>query len=58
MKYVLMMNVPGKAPYQTSTWPKQDVEAHIEFLRQFNRKLSASGEFVDALGLNHPDRQN
>ena len=56
MKYILMMNVPGKAPYSISTWPRKDVEAHLEFLRQFNRKLSASGEFVDAVGLNHPDR--
>ena len=56
MKYILMMNVPGKAPYSISTWPKKDVEAHLEFLRQFNRKLSASGEFVDALGLAHPGR--
>jgi hypothetical protein len=56
MKYMLMMNVPGKVPYEISTWPKKDVEAHIEFLRQFNRKLSASGEFVDAQGLTHPDQ--
>lgn len=34
MKYMLMMNVPGKVPYQISTWPKKDVEAHLEFLRQ------------------------
>jgi hypothetical protein len=56
MKYVLMMNVPGKEPYQISTWPKKDVEAHTEFLRQFNRKLSASGEFVGVQGLTHPDQ--
>jgi hypothetical protein len=55
MKYMLMMNVPGKVPYQISTWPKKDVDAHIEFLRQFNRKLSASGEFVGAQGLTRPD---
>jgi hypothetical protein len=51
MKYMLMMNVPGKAPYSMSTWPKKDVEAHLEFLRQFNRKLSESGEFVSVEGL-------
>jgi hypothetical protein len=56
MKYMLMMNVPGKGPYQISTWPKKDVEAHIEFMRQFNRKLSASGEFVGAEGLTGPDQ--
>ena len=56
MKYMLMMNVPGKAPYSISTWPKEDVKAHLEFLRQFNRKLSASGEFVGVEGLTQPDR--
>jgi hypothetical protein len=56
MKYMLMMNVPGKAPYQIYTWPKKDVEAHLEFLREFNRKLSASGEFVGVQGLTGPDR--
>jgi len=56
MKYMLMMNVPGKAPCPISTWPKKDVEAHLEFLRQFNRKLSESGEFVGVEGLTHPDR--
>ena len=56
MKYMLMMNVPGKAPYPISTWPRKDAEAHLAFLRQFNRKLSASGEFVGVEGLTHPDR--
>ena len=56
MKYMLMMNVPGKVRYQISTWPKKDVEAHLEFLRQFNRKLSASGEFVGVEGLTGPDQ--
>ena len=56
MKYMLMMNVPGKAPYSISTWPKEDVKAHLAFLRKFNRKLSESGEFVGVEGLTHPDR--
>jgi hypothetical protein len=56
MKYMLMMNVPGKAPYPISTWPTEDAGAHLEFLRQFNRKLSESGEFVGVAGLAHPDR--
>src|SRR4249920_1475299 len=56
MKYLLMMNVPGKTPYSISTWPKKDVEAHLAFLRQFNRTLGESGEFVAVEGLTHPDR--
>jgi hypothetical protein len=56
MKYMLMMNVPGRVPYQISTWPKKDVEAHIEFMHQLNRRLIASGEFVTAEGLTGPDQ--
>ena len=56
MKYMLMMNVVGKAPYSISTWAKKDVDAHLAFLRQFNRTLSESGEFVAVEGLTHPDR--
>ena len=56
MKYMLMMNVPGKMPYSISTWPSTDVGAHLEFLRQFNRKLRESGEFVAVEGLAPPDR--
>ena len=27
MKYMLMMNAPGKGPYQIGTWPKADIQA-------------------------------
>ena len=56
MKYMLMMNVPGKTPYSLSTWPRRDVEAHLEFLRRFNRTLGESGELVGVEGLTHPNR--
>jgi hypothetical protein len=56
MKYMLMMNVAGKAPYSISTWAGKDVDAHLAFLRQFNRTLRESGEFVAVEGLTHPDR--
>jgi hypothetical protein len=56
MKYMLMMNVAGRAPYSISTWPKQDVEAHLAFLRQLNRTLSETGELVGVEGLTHPNR--
>ena len=56
MKYILMMNHPGKLPYQITSWPKQDLHAHIEFMRTFNRKLVSAGEFVSAEGLTGPDR--
>ena len=56
MKYMLMMNAPGKAPYQIFSWPKQDIEAHIAFMRAFAKKLAAEGELVSAEGLAGPDQ--
>ena len=56
MKYMLMMNAPGKTPYQIFSWPKSDIEAHIGFMMDFARKLSANGELVSAEGLAGPDQ--
>jgi hypothetical protein len=56
MKYILMMNHPGKLPYQITGWPKQDIDAHIDFMRTFNKKLGSAGAFVSAEGLSGPDR--
>jgi hypothetical protein len=51
MKYMLMMNSPGKGPYQIASWPKQDISRHIQFMMSFAKKLGASGELVAAEGL-------
>ena len=56
MKYMLMMNVSGGGPYQIAGWPAADIAAHIDFMRDFNRKLSAAGELVGAEGLSGPDQ--
>jgi hypothetical protein len=56
MKYMLMMNTPGGGPYQISSWPEQDIKAHIAFMKTFNKKLSAAGELVGAEGLSGPDQ--
>jgi len=56
MKYMLMMNAPGKVAYQIATWPKQDIQAHIAFMGSFQKKLRASGEWVDGQGLAGPDQ--
>jgi hypothetical protein len=53
---MLMMNAPGKMPYQISSWARPDVEAHIAFMRDFARKLSSNGELVAAEGLAGPDQ--
>jgi hypothetical protein len=56
MKYMLMMNVPGKGPYQIASWPKQDIQAHIGHMIALNKKLRAAGELVNAEGLSGPDQ--
>jgi hypothetical protein len=56
MKYMLMMNTPGSGPYQIGSWPRKDIQAHIGFMRTFNRKLHESGELVGAEGLSAPDQ--
>jgi hypothetical protein len=56
MKYMLMMNVPGKGPYQIGEWPKSDIQAHIGHMIALNKKLREAGEFVVAEGLSGPDQ--
>jgi hypothetical protein len=38
-------------PYQYATWPAQDWEAHLAFLKGLNRKLEQSGELVGVVAL-------
>jgi hypothetical protein len=54
MKYILMMNCP-KTGYDTfGAWPKKDIQAHLAFMRDFNKSLRESGELVSAEGLASP----
>jgi hypothetical protein len=54
MKYILMMNCP-KTGYDTfGSWPKKDIQAHIAFMRRFDKPLRESGELVSAEGLADP----
>lgn len=56
MKFILMMNTPGKAGYQIMGWARKDLEAHIAFMRGFAKKLQTNGELVAAEGLAAPDQ--
>jgi hypothetical protein len=56
MKYMLMMNSPGTGPYKIDKWSKQDIEAHMNFMRDLNRKMRSAGELVGAEGLSGPDQ--
>ncbi len=55
MKYMLLMNTP-KGPYQIVNWPRQDIQAHIAFMRGFGQKLTRTGELAGAEGLSSPDQ--
>ena len=56
MKFMLMMNSPGKGPYQIAKWPHEDLRAHISFMKEFAKRLGANGELVDGQGLAGPDQ--
>jgi hypothetical protein len=56
MKYMLMMNARAQTAYQIASWPQADIKAHIAFMVDFSRKLSAAGELVSAEGLAGPDQ--
>jgi len=55
MRFMMMMHTPrGTGDYAISNWAPQDLKAHIEFMKSFNRELAASGEWVDGQGLAAP----
>jgi hypothetical protein len=51
MKYMLMMHTAAGGPYQISSWPANDIKAHIAFMMTFATTLSSAGELVSAEGL-------
>lgn len=56
MKYILMMNTMKLEQPAFSGWSKQDIQAHIAFMKRLNRELRESGELVSAEGLSFPDQ--
>ena len=56
MKYILMMNTPERGPYSIFNWPRKDFEAHIAYLKSFNKELENLGEFVAVEALTGPDQ--
>ena len=55
MKFMMMMNMPrGTGDYQINQWTPEALNAHIQFMKDLNRDLQKSGEFVDAQGLTPP----
>jgi hypothetical protein len=56
MKYILMMNIPKEGYAAFGAWSQKDVEANIKFVKNMNKSLGESGEFVAADGLAMPDQ--
>ena len=55
MKFMLMMHAPrGTGDYQIFQWTPEALNAHIQFMKDLNRDLVKSGEFVEAQGLAPP----
>jgi hypothetical protein len=55
MRYMLMMHAPrSTGGYQTTNWAPEDFAAHIAFMQNLNKDLTASGELVGAEGLAAP----
>lgn len=55
MKFMMMMHAPrGDGEYAISNWKPEEFRAHINFMKEFNRGLMATGEFVAAEGLAPP----
>ncbi|MDX1980139.1 MAG: YciI family protein [Bryobacteraceae bacterium] len=57
MKFILMMNMKDDEQSRTkgiTTWPPEDIKAHIGFMIGLNKQLRESGELVSAEGLAWP----
>ena len=55
MKFMLMMNAPrGTGDWGVVNWPPEDLEAHINFMKNFAKELGQAGELVAAEGLAAP----
>jgi hypothetical protein len=56
MKFMLMMHTPGGGPYQVANWERNELKAHMTFMKDFAKKLQSNGELLSAQGLAGPDQ--
>ena len=55
MRFMLMMHAPrGTGDYQIGSWSPDALKAHMEFMHDLNKDLSAAGELVGGEGLAPP----
>jgi len=56
MKYILMMSGTKTGVDSYRAWSKNDIQAHFAFLKNLNKELTESGEFVATQGLAGPEQ--
>ncbi|WP_326654503.1 MULTISPECIES: YciI family protein [unclassified Streptomyces] len=58
MKYMLLMQFSEQTADFPSigTWAPEEIQAHIAFMKDANKKIADAGEFVDAQGLAMPEQ--
>ncbi len=57
MKFMLMMHAPrGTGDWATKKWSPESFQAHIQFMKDLNADLRASGNLVTAEGLTPPEQ--
>jgi hypothetical protein len=55
MKYMMMMNTTNE-PYRILNWKPEALQAHVAYMKAFNKKLEEAGEWVSGQGLSGPDK--
>lgn len=56
MRYILMMHGTKAGVGTYGAWSEQDRQSHMAVLKQINKELNESGEFVATEGLVGPDQ--
>ena len=57
MKFMLMMSGTKAGFEGLAKWTPAEFKAHVAFMKNFNKELVASGEFVLAEGSRHADER-
>ena len=56
MKYMLLMSATKEVFEWYAKWPKEVLQANINFMRNFNNELKESGVLVTTAGLAFPEQ--
>src|SRR5262245_11359547 len=56
VKYMLIMTGTKKQWEWFASWPKEDLQRQVAFMRTFSKQLKDSGEYVATEGLAWPDQ--